>query len=132
MRKVRQNAAAALSTLYAVFNAAAADAVNVSITDPTFQQAINGPDADKWWQAMDKEKNALIKKGVWKEMLKEPHMRVLPGKWVLKIKRNGEYKARWVVGGHRQRAGIDYNEVYAAVAKAMSIRVLLALAAIHD
>ena len=64
MRKVRQNATAALSTLYTVFNAAAADAVNVSITDPTFQQAINGPDADKWWQAMDKEKNALIRKDI--------------------------------------------------------------------
>ena len=51
---------------------------------------------------------------------------------MLKIKRNGEYKTRWVVDDHRQRAGIDYNEVYAAVAKAISIRVLLALAAIHD
>ena len=64
MRKVRQNAAAALSTLYAVFNAAAADAINVSIIDPTFNQAINGPDADKWWQAIDKEKNELIRKDV--------------------------------------------------------------------
>ena len=91
MRKVRQNAATAL---YAAFNAAAADAVNVSMTDPTFNQAINGPDADKWWQAMDKEKNVLIKKGVWKKVLKQSYMRILPGKWVLKIKRNGEYKAR--------------------------------------
>ena len=39
--------------------------------------------------------------------------------------------ARWVVGGHRQRPGIDYTEVYAATAKSTSIRVLLALAAIH-
>ena len=59
-------------------------------------------------------------------------MRVLPGKWVLKIKRNGEYKARWVIGSHRQRPGIDYTDVYAAVAKSMSVRVLLALAAFHD
>ena len=51
---------------------------------------------------------------------------------MLKIKRNGEYKTRWVVGGHRQRQGIDYNEVYTTVAKAMSIRVLFALAAIYN
>jgi hypothetical protein len=59
-------------------------------------------------------------------------MRVLPGKWVLKIKRNGDFKARWVVRGHRQRQGIDYTKVYAAVVKSMSIRVLLALTAIYD
>ena len=59
-------------------------------------------------------------------------MRVLPGKWVLKIKSDGRFKARWVVGGHRQREGIDYTDVYASVIKSMSIRVLLALTAIHD
>ena len=37
-----------------------------------------------------------------------------------------------MVDNYRQRAEIDYNEVYAAVAKAMFIRVLLALATIHD
>jgi hypothetical protein len=128
-RKVRENAAA---SMYAAFNAAAAHTLDVSITDPTYLQAINGPDADKWWKAMKKEHKALMKKGVWEEVLRKGNMRVLPGKWVLKIKRNGDFKARWVVGGHRQRQGIDYNEVYAAVAKSMSIRVLLALAAIHD
>jgi Reverse transcriptase (RNA-dependent DNA polymerase) len=59
-------------------------------------------------------------------------MRVLPGKWVLKIKRNGDFKARWVVGGYRQRLGIDYTDVYAAVVKSMLIRLLLALTAIYD
>ena len=80
MRKVRQNVATILNTLYAVFNTAVADAINVLMIDPIFNQAINGPDADKWWQAMDKEKNALIKKDIWKEVLKQPHMRILPGK----------------------------------------------------
>jgi Reverse transcriptase (RNA-dependent DNA polymerase) len=73
-----------------------------------------------------------IKKDVWQEVLRLKTMRVLPGKWVLKIKRNGDFKARWVVGGHQQRPGIDYTDVYAAVVKSMSIRVLLALTAIHD
>jgi Reverse transcriptase (RNA-dependent DNA polymerase) len=81
---------------------------------------------------MNREYDALIKKDVWQEVLRLKTMRVLPGKWVLKIKRNDDFKARWVVGGHRQRPGIDYTDVYAAVVKSMSIRVLLALTAIHD
>ena len=91
MRKVRQNIA---TILYTAFNTAAVDTVNVLMTDPIFNQAINGPDADKWWQAMDKEKNILIKKDIWKKVLKQPYIRILPGKWVLKIKRNKEYKTR--------------------------------------
>jgi hypothetical protein len=51
---------------------------------------------------------------------------------MLKIKRNEEFKTRWVIGGYQQRQGIDYHEVYAAVTKSMFIRVLLALAVIHD
>jgi hypothetical protein len=64
---VRKNAAAGL---YAAFNVTAANAFDVSITDLTFQQAVNGPDADKWWEAMDKKHKALIKKGVWEEVLR--------------------------------------------------------------
>ena len=56
-------------------------------------------------------------------------MRVLPGKWVLKVKQDRRYKARWVVGGHRQREGIYYDEVHADVVKCMSVRVLVALVA---
>lgn len=127
--KVRENAAA---VLYASLDAAVANSTDTEITDPTFQQAVNGPNAEKWWKTMNREFDALIKKGVWEEVKRLSTMRVLPGKWVLKIKRNGEFKARWVVGGHRQRPGIDYTDIYATVAKSMSIRVLLALAAIYD
>ena len=81
---------------------------------------------------MDKEKNALIRKDIQKEVLKELYIRILPSKQMLKIKRNREYKARQIIDNHRQRQGIDYNEVYTAVAKAISIRILLALAAIND
>jgi hypothetical protein len=58
-------------------------------------------------------------------------------KWVFKIKHgvHGEvkrYKARLVARGFTQTFGVDYNETFAPVAKFVSIRYILTLAAIED
>lgn len=55
-------------------------------------------------------------------------------KWVFKTKFNEEgrvekHKARLVAKGYAQRFGIDYNEVFAPIARWDTIRVILALAA---
>jgi hypothetical protein len=62
---------------------------------------------------------------------------IVGSKWVFKVKRkaNGEvdrYKARLVVQGYSQTYGVDYEEVFAPVARYSSIRTLLALANAHD
>ena len=54
-------------------------------------------------------------------------------KWVFKCKRDDRgvivrNKARLVVVGFRQEEGIDYNEVYAPVARLEAIRIFLAYA----
>ena len=49
-------------------------------------------------------------------------------KWVYKVK----YKARLVARGFVQREGIDFEEVFAPVARMESVRLLLALAATKD
>jgi hypothetical protein len=58
-------------------------------------------------------------------------------KWVSKIKHgvNGEverYKARLVARGFIQTSGVDYNKTFALIAKFVSIRCILALAAIEN
>jgi len=64
----------------AALHAATGDPSSTAITDPTFKQAINGPDADKWWEAINREYDALVRKEVFKLVLRQKTMRVLPGK----------------------------------------------------
>jgi hypothetical protein len=54
-------------------------------------------------------------------------------KWVFKVKKNEHgdvvrHKARLIVKGYAQRQGVDYDEVFAPVARLEAVRLLLALA----
>ncbi|CAM8991569.1 unnamed protein product [Rhodiola kirilowii] len=89
---------------------------------------------EKWRNAMLSEIQAIERNNTW-------HLTYLPAgakkigvKWIYKTKLNekGEvdkYKARLVAKGYAQQHGIDYNEVFAPVARWDTIRMLLALAA---
>ena len=55
-------------------------------------------------------------------------------KWVFKLKKNSsgevvKHKARIVAKGYVQRASIDFDEVFAPVARLDSVRLMLAIAA---
>lgn len=87
-----------------------------------------------WRQAMREEMKAIVENNTWELAALPAGHRAIGLKWVFKIKRdeNGKvvrHKARLVAKGFVQRAGIDYDEVFAPVARLESVRVMLALAA---
>jgi hypothetical protein len=63
-----------------------------------------------------------------------PGRRDIGLKWVFKVKRDEKvsvvkHKARLVVKGYSQQQGVDYEEVFAPVARLEAVRLLLALVA---
>jgi hypothetical protein len=101
----------------------------------TYAEAMQRADSDKWYDAMGKEKKSLEGKGTWEPVEKSsvpPNQKILRGKWVYRFKRDGSYKARWVVKGFEQVKGLDYQQVFAAVVRADTFRTLLAIATLLD
>ena len=98
--------------------------------DITFSEAVKD---EKWLKAMDEEIGAIEKNQTWEVAdLPEGH-KTIGVKWVFKKKLNpkGEverYKARLVAKGYRQKAGIDYDEVFAPVVRMETIRLLISCA----
>lgn len=92
----------------------------------TFIQATHSNDADEWLKAMKEEFNSIQENVTW-ELTELPNDRKSVGsKWVFKRKTNekGEtvrYKARLVAQGFSQKFGIDYDEVFAPVARSTTI-----------
>lgn len=113
----------------------AASAHSPAITDPrTLQEALDGPDAQEWSDATEKELNSLLNMGTFKFIDSLPSgRRAIGSKLVFKVKRNADgsierFKVRLVAKGFSQMPGMDFDETFAPVVKLTSIRVLCALA----
>jgi hypothetical protein len=99
----------------------------------TLEEALQGPHALQWREAMDREWRTLQERGTW--VLEElPEGRRPVGvKWVFKIKSKPDgsldkFKARMVAKGYSQVRGVDFLDTYAPVSRFTTLRVLLALA----
>jgi len=103
----------------------------------TFQEALNGPDASLWMIAMQEEMEALHRNHTWELVPPPKDRKSIGNKWVYKIKRDGNdqverYRARLVVKGYAQKAGIDFNEIFSPVVRLTTIRIVSAMCAAFD
>lgn len=102
--------------------------------NPTLEEALSGPEKEKWTIAVDKEVETLLNMGVI-EPANLPTGKTLVGsKFVLTKKRGADgaiikEKARWTAQGFSQRAGIDFFETFAPTVRQESLMLLFHIAA---
>ncbi|KAK4396921.1 Retrovirus-related Pol polyprotein from transposon RE2 [Sesamum angolense] len=87
-----------------------------------------------WIQAMDAEIQALEHNQTWDITPLPKDKKAIGSRWIykLKLKPDGtvdRHKARLVAKGYTQVEGVDFYESFSPVAKVVTVRVLLALAA---
>lgn len=104
--------------------------------NPTYEQALAGPDKELWLRAMEEEFQSLEEHHVGTLVDAPSDANILGGMWVLSRPRDEhhrivKYKARWVIFGNHQIYGHDYLDTYASVGKSDSWRIILAIAISH-
>jgi hypothetical protein len=100
----------------------------------TVREANQSADHAKWEEARQSELASLRENNVFHLVPRPTDVPVIPSQWVHDIKLNEHnqidcYKARLVAKGYVQVEGVHYTETYAPTAKFVSIRVVIALAA---
>jgi hypothetical protein len=105
--------------------------------NPTYEQAMSGPDKEGYWQAAKKEVDTLAKKGSWEVVTKKAWMHVPPCTWAFKCKHFPDgiirkLKARFCARGDRQIEGLDFFETFALVVAWKTIRIMLIMSIIFD
>lgn len=112
--------------------------VTCNIVEPTtYKEALASPHSQEWIEAIEDEFNAHKRNGTWIIVDRPKQKSLMSTKWVFKVKTATDgsierFKARLVARGFEQRAGFDYGETFAPVAKYETIRTLVALAAQFD
>lgn len=87
-----------------------------------------------WINAMEAEIRALEENNTWSLTVLPQGKQVIGCRWIYKIKYNSDgsldrYKARLVAKGFTQKEGVDYTDTFSPVAKMVTVRTILAIAA---
>jgi hypothetical protein len=124
------------------------DMPQLTFASPDFAAAISIPNTyreatrtleltEKWRPAMQTQLERLKKMGTWNLVARPRSHRILHGKWVFTestlLDGSRNPKARWVACGNRFRDdGFENVDLYAAVARASSVRLFLTIVATLD
>ncbi len=88
---------------------------------------MNSQDRTNWKGAMMEELEMMRQRDVWSLEYPPPGQPLLPNRWVFTRKKQStgkiRFRARLVAGGHRQRHGFDYDEVFSPVINFTVIRL---------
>nr|KAJ0189167.1 hypothetical protein LSAT_V11C800436000 [Lactuca sativa] len=110
---------------------------NIEDDPKTFSETIASRDVYLRKDAIHGETDSIMHNNTWVLADLPPGCKALGCKWILKrkMKLDGsidKYKAKLVIQGFRQKEGIDFFDTYAPIARISTIRLLVALAAIHN
>ncbi|KAK1419234.1 hypothetical protein QVD17_28397 [Tagetes erecta] len=117
-----------------VLNSSEVDDEFLLLTDDVpvrFDDAKTNPE---WMKAMQSEIDSINKANTWKLVDVPNGAKVIGVKWLYKAKRKADdkiyrYKARLVAKGYAQEPGVDFDEVFAPVARLESVRLIISIAA---
>ncbi|GKB55931.1 zinc finger, CCHC-type containing protein [Tanacetum coccineum] len=103
----------------------------------TYNEAMQSQDAAFWKEAIDDEIGSIMENNTWVLSDLLLGFKPLGYKRIFKRKTKvnctiDKFKAQLVIQGFRQKEGIDYFDNYAPVSRITTIRLLLALEAIHN
>ncbi|CAI7740724.1 unnamed protein product, partial [Closterium sp. NIES-54] len=109
--------------------------VNLPHEPASMEEALAGDDREAWLASREDEFQSHMENETWTLTNLPPGRKALDCTWVFRVKTDAEgrlerCKTRLVIKGFQQREGIDFQEVFAPVAKAPTLRLLLAAAAI--
>ena len=114
------------------------DVLLIEHNEPTtYQEAIVGPNSEKWLNAMKSEMQSMYDNQVWTLVDPPEGVKTIGCKWVFKEKTDMDgnvnvYKARLVAKGFTQTHGVDYDETFSPVAMAKSIRIQIGRASCRE
>ncbi|WMV55478.1 hypothetical protein MTR67_048863 [Solanum verrucosum] len=98
---------------------------------------MSSSESTNWKEAVNSEIKSILSNHTWELTDLPSGNKLLGSKWIFKraMKADGtidKYMARLVVKGYRKKKGLDYFDTYSPIIRITSIRMLIALTAVHD
>nr|GEU28813.1 zinc finger, CCHC-type [Tanacetum cinerariifolium] len=110
---------------------------NVEDDPKIFDELMKSRDVAFCKEAINDEMESIMSNNTWVLADLPLGYKPLGCKWIFKIKLKVDgtiekFKARLVIQGFKQKSGIDYFDTYAPVTRISTIRLLIAMASIHN